>query len=179
MIRTWKAEVVCFQETKKEREIANKVKEIWGSRWADYVQLEASGTRGGIVIMWDKRRWDGEVSSVGAYSVSCCFSGKNLDLKWHLTGIYALNDRAEREETWWELGAVRGLFTGPWVLCEDFNTVRYPSENLPCNRISRATELSEFIEDMELMDLDLAGGEFTWRRGDRLHSSKARQVSDL
>ncbi|WMV40484.1 hypothetical protein MTR67_033869 [Solanum verrucosum] len=143
-------------------------------RWADYVQLKASGTRGGIVIMWDKRRWDREVSSVGAFSVSVCFSGKNLDFKWHLTSVYASNDRAEREETWWELGATKGLFTGPWVLCGDFNTVRYPSEKYNCNRINRAvTELSEFIEDMELMDLDLAGGEFTWRRGDR-HFTAAR-----
>lgn len=56
------------------------VKEIWGSRWADYVQLEASGTRGGILIMWDKRIWEGEVSSVGPYSVSCCFFGKNQEI---------------------------------------------------------------------------------------------------
>ncbi|KAG5575491.1 hypothetical protein H5410_055625 [Solanum commersonii] len=124
--------------------------------------------------MWDKRRWDGEVCSVGAFSVSVCFSGKNLDFKWHLTSVYAPNDRAEKEETWWEQGAARGLFTGPWVLCGDFNTVRYPSEKYNCNRINRAmTELSEFIEDMELMDLDLAGGEFTWRRGDR-HFTAAR-----
>ena len=81
MIRTWKADVVCFQETKMEGEIANEVKEIWGSRWADYVQLEASGTKGGIIIMWDKRRWDGEVSSVDAYSVFVCFSRENLDFK--------------------------------------------------------------------------------------------------
>lgn len=147
MLRIWKADVVCFQETKLEGEIANIVKEIWGSRWADYVQLEASGTRGGILIMWDKRIWEGEVSSVGAYSVSCCFSGKNQDFKWHLTGVYAPNDRVEREETWWEVGAARGLFTGPWVLCGDFNIVRYPSEKFNCSRISRSmTDLSEFIE---------------------------------
>ncbi|KAG5619929.1 hypothetical protein H5410_005147 [Solanum commersonii] len=154
------------EKTKLEGEIANIVKEIWGSRWADYVQL-ASGTRGGILIMWDKRIWEGEASSVGAYSVSCCFSGKNQDFKWHLTGVYAPNDR-------WEVGATRGLFTGPWVLCGDFNTVRYPSEKFNCSQISRSmTDLSEFIEDMELIDLDLAGGEFTWRKGER-HSTAAR-----
>ncbi|WMV25045.1 hypothetical protein MTR67_018430 [Solanum verrucosum] len=37
--------------------------------------------------------------------------------------------------------------------------MRYPSEKFNCSRISRSmTDLSEFIEDMELMDLDLAGG---------------------
>ncbi|KAG5607522.1 hypothetical protein H5410_029014 [Solanum commersonii] len=148
MLRIWKADVVYFQETKREGEIANIIKEIWGSRWADYVQLEASGTTGGILIMGDKRIWEGE--STPQMTV-------------------------EREETWWELGAARGLFTGPWVLCGDFNTVRYPSEKFNCSRISRSlmTDLSEFIEDIELMDLDLAGGEFTWRKGDR-HSTAAR-----
>lgn len=110
MSRIWKADVVCFQETKLETGIANIVKEIWDSRWEVYVQLEASGTRGGILIMWDKRIWKGEVSSMGAYSVSCCFYGKNQDFKWHLTGVYAPNDRVEREDTWWEVGAARGLF---------------------------------------------------------------------
>uniref|UniRef100_A0A0V0GSF1 Putative ovule protein n=1 Tax=Solanum chacoense TaxID=4108 RepID=A0A0V0GSF1_SOLCH len=80
MLRIWKADVMCFQETKLEGEIANIVKEIWGSRWADYVQLEASGTRGSILIMWDKRIWEDEVSSVGPYSDSCCFSGKNQEI---------------------------------------------------------------------------------------------------
>ena len=45
------------------------------------MQLEANVTRGSIVIMWDKRRWDGEVSSVGEFSVFVCFFGKNLDFK--------------------------------------------------------------------------------------------------
>ncbi|WMV08659.1 hypothetical protein MTR67_002044 [Solanum verrucosum] len=80
LLKIWKADVVCLQETSLEGEIANYVKEIWGSRWADHVQMEASGTRGGIVIMWDKKSWEGVVSSVGKYSVSCSLSGLNCDL---------------------------------------------------------------------------------------------------
>lgn len=46
----------------------------------------------------------------------------------------------------------------PLILCGDFKTVRYPSEKYNCNRINRAMKnLSEFIEDMEFMDIDLAG----------------------
>lgn len=103
-----------FARDKNGGEITNIVKEVCGSRWADYVQLEASGMRGGIVSMWDKRVRDVEVSNVGAYSVSCSFLWKYADFKWYLIGVYAPNDRAESEETWWGLGAARGLMTGPW-----------------------------------------------------------------
>ncbi|XP_060216839.1 uncharacterized protein LOC132644270 [Lycium barbarum] len=168
ILLTWKADVVCFQEMKVEGEITEIVKDVWGNRWVSYVQLEASGTRGGIVIMWDRRVWEGTLSSVGAYSVSCSFSGIDEDFNWHITGVYAPNDRVEREETWWEIGAARGLISGPWVLCGDFNIVRHPSEKKNCDRISKAmTDFSDFIEDMELIDLELSGGNFTWKKGDR------------
>ncbi|KAG5571544.1 hypothetical protein H5410_061310 [Solanum commersonii] len=111
MIRTWKANVVCFQET-KWREIANKVKEMRGSRWAITCNFEASGTRGGIVIMWDKRRWVGEVSSVGAFWFCLCLrpmierKGRNL-----------VGARGKR--------SIHGPLGPMW----DFNTVRYPSRS--------------------------------------------------
>ncbi|CAN4114263.1 unnamed protein product [Withania somnifera] len=79
--------------------------------------------------------------------------------------MYAPYDRKEREETWWEIGAARGLASGPWVLCRDFNTTRYPSEKKNCNRISKAmSNFSEFIEDMELVDPELTGGKYTWTK---------------
>jgi len=42
MMKNWKADVVCFQETKVEGEIENIVKEVWGNKWVKYAQLEAS-----------------------------------------------------------------------------------------------------------------------------------------
>ncbi|WMV38105.1 hypothetical protein MTR67_031490 [Solanum verrucosum] len=115
--------------------------------------------------MWDKREWEGEISSVGMYSITCSFTGICQDFSWHLTGVYAPNDRVEREETWWEIGAARGLIAGPWVLCGDFNTVRYPSEKKNCNRINKGmTIFSDFIEDMELVDPELSGGNTPGRK---------------
>ena len=90
-MKNW-ADVVCFQETKVEGEIENIVKEVWGNKLVNYAQLEVSGTRGGIAIMWDKREWEGEISSVGMHSVTCSFTGICQDFSWQLTGVYAPND---------------------------------------------------------------------------------------
>lgn len=57
----------CLQETKLQGEITEIIKDVWGSKWVDYIQLEASGTWG-VVIMWDRRFWDRDESSVGEYS---------------------------------------------------------------------------------------------------------------
>lgn len=168
LLLSWKAGIVCLQESKLAGDIRELVKELWDSRWVKFAQLEASGTRGGIIIMWDGRVWEGEVGYIGAYTITCNFSGKIQEYSWHLSGVYAPNDRYKREEVWWELAGVRGLFEGPWVVCGDFNTVRYPSEKKNCSRTSRAMmNFSSFIEDMELVDIQLAGGDYTWRKGDR------------
>lgn len=61
-------------------------------------------------------------------------------------GVYAPNNREEREEEWWELAAVRCLFNGPWVVTGDFNVVRYPSEKQNCIRFTKVMEeITEFI----------------------------------
>ena len=74
----------------------------------------------------------------------------------------------------WEVGSARGLFNGPWVVCGDFNTVRFPSEKKNCSRITKLmTDLFDFIEDMSLLDLQLAEGRYTWRKGDK-HDIAAR-----
>ncbi|XP_070040904.1 uncharacterized protein [Nicotiana tomentosiformis] len=81
--------------------------------------------------------------------------------------VYAPNCRIERRTIWREIGAVRGLMEGPWAVCGDFNVTRYPSEKRDCSR--RASEMVEFsncIEDMELIDLQLEGGAYTWFKGD-------------
>lgn len=104
----------------------------------------------GILVMWDGRLWSGEISSLGANFITCKLSGINQDLIWFLTGIYVPNSREQREEVQWEVGSARGLFDGPWVVCGDFNTARFPSEKKNCSRIFRAmTDLSDFIEDMD------------------------------
>nr|XP_009596491.1 uncharacterized protein LOC104092571 [Nicotiana tomentosiformis]XP_016432332.1 PREDICTED: uncharacterized protein LOC107758988 [Nicotiana tabacum] len=166
LILNWKADVFCFQESKIEGDIEGIIKEIWGVRGIKYGQLEASGTKGGILMLWDSKVWKGEVVTTGAHSLTCKFESHSQDFNWHMTRVYAPNCIRERREVWWEIGGTRSLFTGPWVVAGDFNTVRFPSEKRNCSRITKTmTEFSNFIEDMDLVDLPLEGGIYTWARG--------------
>ncbi|WMV34480.1 hypothetical protein MTR67_027865 [Solanum verrucosum] len=177
LIHNWKADVFCFQETKLQGDINNLVRDLWANRWVKHAQLEASGTRGGVILMWDSRVWEGEVCETGAYCITCKFSSKSPDFSWHMSGVYSPNNREEREEVLWELCSVRGLFSGPWVVGGgggNFNIVRFPSEKRNCTRFNKAmTDFTDFIEDAELVDIQLAGDVFTWKKGEG-HDPAAR-----
>jgi len=57
------------------------------------------------------------------------------------------------------LGAMRSLCEGSWVVCGDFNVIRYPSERTNCSSINGAmSEFSDCIEEVELIDPP-----FIWR----------------
>lgn len=133
---------------------------------------------GGILTFWDSRVWKGEVPQIGAYTVTCRFEALLQSFECHITGVYAPNCYIERRAVWREIGGVRGLMEGPWAVCGDFNVTRYASEKRNCNRRTRAMlEFSDFIEDMELIDLQLDGDSFTWFKGDnRVPASRIDRI---
>ncbi|WMV19240.1 hypothetical protein MTR67_012625 [Solanum verrucosum] len=67
--------------------------------------------------------------------------------------------RVAREETWEEFGAGRGLFSGPWVLCGDFNTSRLPSEKKSCLRINIRVHRRHGSDGPRV-----EGGKYTWKK---------------
>ena len=72
-LRDVQADVICFQETKREIVDREWVKEIWGGQWVEWEYLSARGASGGILICWDRRVVAREDVEVGGYSVSCLF----------------------------------------------------------------------------------------------------------
>ncbi|KAG5631924.1 hypothetical protein H5410_003641 [Solanum commersonii] len=113
---------------------------------------EVTGTRRGIVIMWNKRSYKGELVNTSAYSIT--------------TGVYGPHNRLERRAFLGEFVARRGICEGPWVVCGDFNTTRFIHERCSNPIFTRAmNDFSDFIQDMGLIDPPLFGGSFTWNRG--------------
>uniref|UniRef100_A0A0V0IFJ2 Putative ovule protein n=1 Tax=Solanum chacoense TaxID=4108 RepID=A0A0V0IFJ2_SOLCH len=127
---------------------------------------------GGVLMMWDSRIWVGSSVEEGKFSITYKFEAVQDGFCWFLTGVYAPHTRTEKLECWEEIAAVRELCGGPWVTCGDFNTVRTMAERRGCRRITNVmTDFSRWIEDMELHDPCLRGGNFTWFRGPNQHSA--------
>lgn len=61
---------------------------------------------------------------IGYYTLPCGFISKNCDFEWHMTGVYAPTCNRERQEVWSEIGALRSLLAGPWILGGNFSIAR-------------------------------------------------------
>lgn len=64
--------------------------QIWGSRWADWVELKVCGTSWGIIIIWDKRMWNCIDTHQGNYTITCIFESSQEDFRWCFTGVYGI-----------------------------------------------------------------------------------------
>ena len=123
------------------------------------IQTEAQGSSGGILVLWDKRTWNGEMVVDGNQCITGKFTSLNDNWSWHLTGVYDDCNRMTRRILWQELINVRSTCLGPWIVCGDFNVTRYPSERTNCRRLSAGmAEFSNCIEELELVCPTLGEG---------------------
>ncbi|RVW17454.1 Transposon TX1 uncharacterized 149 kDa protein [Vitis vinifera] len=89
-----------------------------------------------------------------------------VDSRGAAGGVYGPTTRRDRECFWEELGAINGLWNGPWCVARDFNTILSPKERGRGGSLnSNMRRFSEVIEDLQLKDLPLVGGLFTWNGG--------------
>ena len=78
---------------------------------------------------------------------------------WACSRVYGPNDNNLRGDLWDELVGIQQYWNVPWCCFGDFNIVRFSSERRGASRLTLAMEkFSEFIEDLNLIDLPLEGG---------------------
>ena len=162
-LRSWKADIVCLQETKLEWVTRGLVRSIWSCPFIDLLYLDSEGASGGILLMWDRKVVEKLEEAVGNFSISCRFKNVNDHFEWAFTGIYGPNLNRNHHLMWEELASLISWWNLPWCLGGDFNVIRFPSERLGAGRFSRCMyDFSDFISLHGLMDIPLEGGLFSW-----------------
>ncbi|RVW88076.1 Transposon TX1 uncharacterized 149 kDa protein [Vitis vinifera] len=135
-----------------ERQYCNAIQPMGNNRPVDKWRMKET--------LWDL------ISDVRVFSISCIFKNSEDGFMWMFTGVYGPTLRRERESFWEELGAIKGLWNGPWCVAGDFNAILSPEERNRGGRMnSNMRRFLEIIEDLELKDVPLVGGPFTWNGG--------------
>ncbi|RVW43419.1 putative mitochondrial protein [Vitis vinifera] len=125
-----------WTETKIQEMTREIIRSIGVGRFLDWGTVDSRGSAGGIVVLWDNREF------------------------------YGPTKRRERENLWNELGAIHGLWNGPWCVAGDFNAILSPEERSRGGSFnSDMRRFAEVIEELQLKDLTLFGGPFTWSGG--------------
>ncbi|XP_059592566.1 uncharacterized protein LOC132253677 [Vitis vinifera] len=142
------------------------VKSLGVGRFLDWRTLEAAGAAGGVLICWDKRSLEMLEWEEGQFSISCKFRTVENGAVWVFTGVYGYFTKEDRECLWDELGAVKGLWGDPWCVGGDFNVILAQGERSRQGRVTPAMRrFAQVMDDLELIDLPLQGGSFTWSGG--------------
>ena len=165
LLKEWKCDAICLQETKQDNTISTIVKSLWGSTYVDWIVLDAIHTARDVLLMWDKRIFEKVECVVGSFSVSVLLKGVVNDFEWVYSGVYGPNDDSLSDSMWVELDSMRSWWTLAWCLFGDFNIIRYPAERVRCTSFNPAMfKFTDFIEKHLMVDLPLVGGEYTWFR---------------
>ena len=160
LLRSQRLDIFCLQETKMCSMSSGTVRSLGSGISLDLEALNAKGSIGGMLVVWDKRSLVLLDKEVGPHSISCRFKTTVDGFIWVFTGVYGPLSSGERNLLWDELGAIRCLWEDPWCVRGDFNTIRF--ERNRSGRLNQSMRrFSEVIDDHELVDLPLFGGNFT------------------
>ena len=166
LIRNQKVDLFSLEETKIHAMTDGVVRSLDTGRFLEWGTLDAFGLAGRILICWDKRALEVLDLEVGQYSVSCRFRNVEDGFVWMFTRVYGPFTREERECLWEELGAIRGIWEDPWCLGGDFNIILFQRERSRQGRLTAAMRrFAQIVDELELVDLPMQGGLFTWNRG--------------
>ena len=82
------------------------------------------------------------------------------------TGVYGPFTKEDKESLGDEFGAIRGIWGEHWCVGGDFNIILSQGERSRQGRITSAMRrFAQVIDELELVDLPLQGGSFTWSGG--------------
>lgn len=158
-----KPDIICLQETKLSTIDDVIRREICGRRISDYALLPARGTRGGILVAWQAKRFKKVAQTNTEYCLTVTLQDTMLGETFLLTGVYGPNNSAARRLFFQELREVRTDTGTPWIVCGDFNTTLEVNDRNSASADWRwPLAFTNLISELELQDIRMRGRRYTW-----------------
>ena len=84
LLRQWRVDIVCLQETKLEFVSKRIINSLWGCSYVDWCYVASVGASGGILLMWDKRVVTRLEMEVGDCVATCVFKNVVDGFEWNV-----------------------------------------------------------------------------------------------
>lgn len=145
--------IVCLLETKMSLISSSTIVETLGPQFQDFFFLPADGTRGGILLAWQRDLIALSHPAIGAHHITALVSPIGGGQHWWLTGVYGPREDQAKIEFLSDLPEERATCAGPWLLGGDFNMILL-AEDKNSGRLNRRImhQFRHFTADFELRD---------------------------
>jgi hypothetical protein len=88
------------------------------------------------------------------------------NFKWTLTIVYGLIDSSLKDQFWTELRQIYSCNYEAWLLCGDFNSIRFRNEKSGRNfPVKASAQFNALLEDLNLIEYELPSRKYTWSNG--------------
>ncbi|XP_071723686.1 uncharacterized protein [Rutidosis leptorrhynchoides] len=155
-------DIIALQETKCRTLGDNWVHFLWGNDNCGYIQKEANGNSGGMLLIWDTNSFVVESGTKSEYFLAIRGKWRGFGHESIIINVYGPHKDAKKKEMWWSLENLIKSIDSAWVVCGDFNEVRNQSDRLNCVfHPSRANRFNDFISMTNLIDIPINGKRFT------------------
>ncbi|XP_074301475.1 uncharacterized protein LOC141632870 [Silene latifolia] len=167
LIRVNSPQVLALVETHISGDVAQRVCDR--INFGGKIRVEAQGFSGGIWLFWKPEEVTLTPVILHAQHIIVEISRVG-EIPWYYSAVYASPDAAKKEELWRELESFASTHTRPWLAMGDYNDTRFLSErngDSDCLR-RRCLKFNAWVESNNRIELDYAGPDFTWSRGNSM-----------
>jgi exonuclease III len=131
-VHAFLADTLChiayIQETKLDHIDQQTASYIGGFRLRSFAHRPATGTRGGILLLWNDDHVDISNIHIGTHLISANVSIRLCGTSFKLTTVYGPTDHAEKEAFLEEAIAAKPSDDSKWLIIGDFNLI-YQAED--------------------------------------------------
>lgn len=166
LIASHQPRFVFIQESKKETINPKFIASIWKNSDVNWCASPSNGNSGGLLSMWDSTSFSMQSTLTGRNWIALIGLFPDSDFKCFLLNIYNPCLAHERELVWDEITKLWESLKLPCLIIGDFNEVLSPldrgSQSYDPNN---SNMFQSFVQDLQLIEIPLSNGWFTWHRG--------------
>ena len=164
-----KVDFLAIQQTKLEVITNSLCHNLWGSDDCEWAFLPSIGNSGGILSIWRKSNSSLLFSFTGEGFMRVCLEWGVHKKRCFVVNVYFKCNLLPKKRLWDSLVLVKNTFGDlKWCVIGDFNAVTCAEERRGINDVvspgiySEMNFFNNFLLDVELLDLNPLGRNFTW-----------------